>query len=48
MLPVPGKGKNTCPKMFIKYVHLLIGEVRDDNVGGDWAFVRGLFKYECK
>ena len=34
-----GKGKNTCWKMFIKYAHLLTGEVRDDNVDDAWAFV---------
>ena len=32
MLPLSGKGKQTCWKMFIKYVHIFTGVVRDDNV----------------
>ena len=39
MLPLSGKGKNTCWKMFITYAHLLTGIARDDNVDGTWAFV---------
>ena len=42
MLPLYGKGKNTCWKMFIKYTHLLTGVVRDDNVDDAWAFVCSL------
>ena len=43
MLPLSGKDKNTCRKMFIKYVHLLTGVVRDDNVDDDWSFVCSLY-----
>ena len=43
MLPLSGKGKNTCWKMFIKYVNLLTGVVRDDNVDDDWAFVCSVY-----
>ena len=43
MLPLSGKGKNTCWKIFIKYAHLLTGEVRDANVDGAWAFVCSLY-----
>ena len=32
MLPLSGKGKNTCWKMCIKYAHLHTGIVKDDNV----------------
>ena len=39
ILPLSGKGKNTCWKMFIKNAHLLTGVVRDDNVDEVWAFV---------
>ena len=46
MLPVPGKGKNTCGKMLIKYAHLLTGVVRDDNVDDVWAFVCLLYGIE--
>ena len=42
MLALSGKGKNACWKMFIKYVHLLTGVVRDDNVDDAWAFVYGI------
>ena len=43
MLPLSGKGKNTCWKMFIKYDLLLTGVVRDNNVDGAWAFVCSLY-----
>ena len=43
MLPLSGKGKITCSKMFIKYAHLLTGVVRDDNVDDAWAFVCSLY-----
>ena len=43
MLALSGKGKNTCWKMFIKYVHLLTGVVRDDNVDDAWVFVCSLY-----
>ena len=43
MLPLSGKGKNTCWKMFIKYAHLLTGVVKDDNVDGAWVFVYYLY-----
>ena len=43
MLPLSGKGKNTCWKLIIKYAHVLIGEVRDDNVDDAWAFVCSLY-----
>ena len=43
MLPLSGKGKNTCWKMFIKYAYLLTGVVRDDNVDDAWAFVCSLY-----
>ena len=39
MLPLSGKGKYTCWKMFIKYAHLLTGVVRGDNVDDAWVFV---------
>ena len=38
-----GKGKNTSLKIFIKYVHLLFGVVRDDNVDDPCAFVCSLY-----
>ena len=44
MLPLAGKGKNTCWKVFIKYAHLLTGVVRDDNVDDAWAFVCSLYE----
>ena len=43
MQSLSGKGKNTCWKMFIKYRHLLTGEVRYDNVDDAWAFVCSLY-----
>ena len=43
MLPISGKGKNTCWKMFIKYAHLLTGVARDDNVDDAWGFVCSLY-----
>ena len=43
MLPLSGKGKNTCWKRFIKCAHLLTGVVRDTNVDDAWAFVCSLF-----
>ena len=43
MLPLSGKGKNTCWKMFIKYAHLLTGVVRNDIVDDVWAFVCSLY-----
>ena len=45
MLPLSGKGKNTCWKMFIKYAHLLTGVVRDDNVDEAWVFVCSLYGF---
>ena len=38
MLSYSGKGKNTCWKMFIKYVHLLTGVVKDDNGASTFVF----------
>ena len=35
MLPLSGKDKNTCCKMFIKNAHLLTGLVRGDNIDDD-------------
>ena len=43
MLPLSGKDKNTCWKMFIKYAHLLTGVVWDDVVDDAWAFVCSLY-----
>ena len=43
MLPLSGKGYSTCWKMFIKYVHLLTGVVRDDNVDDALAYVCSLY-----
>ena len=43
LLPLYGKGKNTFWKMFIKYAHLLTGEVRDDNVDDARVFVCSLY-----
>ena len=43
MLHLTGKGKNTCRKRFIKYVHRLTGVVRDGNVGDAWAFICSLY-----
>ena len=44
ILPLSGKGKNTCTcrKMLIKYAHLLTGVVRNDNVDDTWAFACSL------
>ena len=39
MLPLPGKGKNTCWKKFIKNAHLLTGVVRYYNADDALAFV---------
>ena len=44
MLSLPGKGKNTCRKMFIKYAHRFTGEVRCYNVDDAWVFVCLLHK----
>ena len=43
MLPLSGKGKKTCWKMFMKYAHLLTGVVRDDNVDDATVFVCSLY-----
>ena len=43
MLPLSGKHKNTCLKMFIKNAHLLNGLVRDDTIDDDWAFVCSVY-----
>ena len=39
MLPLYGKGTNTCWEMLIMYAHLLTVVIRDDNVYDAWAFV---------
>ena len=40
MLPLSGKGKNTCCKMFITYAHCLTGvALRNNNVDDVWPFV---------
>ena len=44
LLPLSGKGKDTCWKMFFKYAHILTGIVRDDNVDDAWAFVCSLWR----
>ena len=43
MLPLSGRGKNVCWKMFIKYAHPLTGVVRDDNVDDARVFVCSLY-----
>ena len=43
MLPLSGKGKKTCWKMFLKYARLLTGVVRDDNIDDAWVFVYSLY-----
>ena len=43
MLSFSGNGTNTRLKMFIKYVHLLTGVVRDDNVDDASVFVCSLY-----
>ena len=48
MLPLSGKGKDTCWKKFIKYANLLTGVVRDDNVDDAWAFVCSLYGFGKK
>ena len=47
MLPLSGKGKNTCWKMFIKYAHLLTGVVRNNNFDDAWAFVYDAWAFVC-
>ena len=42
ILPLSGKGKKTCLKMFNKYAHLLTYVVRYDNVDDAWTFVCSL------
>ena len=42
-LPLSDKDKNSQWIMFIKYAHLLIGLIRDDNVDDAWAFVCSLY-----
>ena len=44
MLPLSGKGKNTCLKMFISYAHLLTVVVRYDKIDDAWAFVCSLYE----
>ena len=43
MLPLSGKGRNTCCNMFIKYANLLTGIVRNDNFDDAWAFLCSLY-----
>ena len=42
MLPLSGKGKNTCWKIFFKYAHFLTGVERNENVDNAWAFACSL------
>ena len=44
MLPLSGKGKSTCWKMFIKHAHLLTVVVRGDNVDDAWASLCSLYE----
>ena len=48
VLPLSGKGKNTCWKKFIKYAHLLAEVVRDDDVDDAGAFVCSLYGIGAK